>query len=102
MKEGHKEEEEAGGMPSSATRSGGVGKYWIARTLLLRYMGCLWFVAFFTAATQNKALLGADGILPYSMKMESILQQSQNETWKAFWLAPSLLWFVKWNDENQR
>ena len=88
------------GALSSSSITKGVGKYWIARTALLRYMGCLWFVAFFTASMQNRGLLGAQGLTPYSLKMEAILQQSQNETWRAFWRAPSLLWFVGWTDEH--
>ena len=105
---GHHRREADGG--SSGGKAAGRGsatvevrpreRYYLARILFLRYLGLLYFIAFGIATRQNRALLGENGITPYALKMEATLASSHNDWSKAFWQAPSLLWFVKPSDEN--
>ena len=44
--------------------------YWLTRFLLLRGMGFVYFVAFFSLAHQLLPLLGSEGLLPVSRLLE--------------------------------
>ena len=46
------------------TASGGGCRYWLTRRWLLRSMGAIYFVAFWTAAFQGRAVYGTRGLLP--------------------------------------
>ena len=75
-------------------------KYYLTRIVFLRFLGFLYFVAFAVALQQNKALLGKDGLTPYRVSLRNTLVESKNSQTKAFLSAPSLLWFVSWDDDE--
>ena len=68
----------------------GRGKYFLTRILFLRLLGLVYFVAFAVATTQNKALIGVDGITPFPTRLEHLLVQAQNQRFKAFSENPTL------------
>jgi len=78
----------------------GRGKYFLTRILFLRLLGLVYFVAFAVATTQNKALIGVDGITPFPTRLEHLLVQAQNQRFKAFSENPTLLWYMDWTDQN--
>jgi len=61
-----------------------------ARWLFLRALGLIFFSAFFSLWFQIHGLIGPRGILPAGAWLD--LARSALG-WKAFWLAPTLLWF---------
>ena len=61
----------------------------IARWLLLRALGLIYFSAFYSLLFQIRGLVGKDGILPATEFLEAV-----GHTYGAarFWFAPSLFW----------
>src|SRR5712664_782226 len=67
--------------------------YWLTRFVILRLLGCVYAVAFFTAAKQILPLIGSHGLLP----MESFLVRVQNALGSlpsGFVRLPSFFWFA--------
>src|SRR5712691_7204701 len=67
--------------------------YWLTRFVILRLLGCVYAVAFFTAAKQIMPLIGSHGLLP----MESFLVRVQNALGSlpsGFVRLPSFFWFA--------
>ena len=62
----------------------------VTRWLFLRLLGGVYFAAFFALAFQILGLVGSEGIQP----VESFLAALQPLGSRAFWAAPSLLWWV--------
>src|SRR5437764_4058462 len=61
-----------------------------ARWLWLRALGLIFFSAFYSLLFQIHGLIGPNGILP---AREYLTLLRQYTGWKAYWLAPTLLWF---------
>jgi Lipase maturation factor len=65
--------------------------YWLTRFVILRLLGCIYAVAFFTAAKQILPLIGSHGLLP----LDSFLVRVQNALGSpaaGFVRLPSLFW----------
>ena len=60
-----------------------------ARWLWLRALGLIFFSAFYSLLFQIHGLIGPNGILPAREFLPALRQFTG---WKAFWLAPTLLW----------
>src|SRR5581483_5081981 len=67
----------------------GVRDRLIARWIVLRGLGLIYFSAFFSLVYQIKGLIGPDGILPAH---EYLGQISQALGCVRYWFAPTLLW----------
>lgn len=66
----------------------------IARWLLLRALGLIYFSAFYSLLFQIRGLIGNDGILPATEYLEAIAHSYGPAR---FWLAPSLFWLSTGN-----
>src|SRR5947207_13313996 len=64
--------------------------YLRARWLFLRALGLIFFSAFFSLWFQIHGLIGPRGILPAGAWLD-VARGALG--WKAFWLAPTILWF---------
>ncbi|HWT80685.1 MAG TPA: lipase maturation factor family protein, partial [Candidatus Methylomirabilis sp.] len=62
------------------------------RWLFLRGLGLIFFSAFYSLVFQIRGLIGPEGILPAGEYLSSLGQRFGA---KAFWYAPSLLWWVR-------
>ena len=60
-----------------------------ARWLWLRALGLIFFSAFYSLLFQIHGLIGPNGILPAREYLPALRQITG---WKAYWLAPTLLW----------
>jgi lipase maturation factor 1 len=60
-----------------------------ARWLWLRALGLIFFSAFYSLLFQIHGLIGPNGILPAREYLPAL---EQITGWKAYWLAPTLLW----------
>lgn len=59
--------------------------------LFLKALAAMYFVAFASLAVQVTGLAGARGILPLGRYLEAL---SENYGARAYWLAPTVLWFA--------
>ena len=66
--------------------------YWLTRFVLLRWLGLVYLVAFFTAARQLVPLVGANGLTPAALFISQIKAQF-GSTWAGFELLPMVFWF---------
>jgi hypothetical protein len=73
--------------PTLARRS-----YWLTRFLQLRWLGLVYFIAFFAAARQLVPLVGAHGLTPAALFIDQLRAQA-GSTWSGFELVPMLFWF---------
>jgi lipase maturation factor 1 len=62
----------------------------IARWLFLRFLGVIYFSAFYSLILQIRGLIGPDGILPAGSYLQAVVQSLGH--WQRFWYAPTLLW----------
>ncbi len=79
------------GPPPPSLRAG--DSYWLTRFVMLRWLGCVYAVAFLVAANQILPLIGSHGLLP----VDSFLKQVGNVLGSmtiGFVRLPSLFWFV--------
>jgi hypothetical protein len=67
----------------------------IARWILLRALGLIYFSAFFSLAFQITGLIGPDGILPASEYLKAAARSFG--LYERVWFAPTLLWFSAGN-----
>ncbi|XP_063682569.1 lipase maturation factor 1-like isoform X1 [Bolinopsis microptera] len=72
--------------------------FWLTRIIFLRSLAFIYCVAFSVSLFQNKALLGADGILPIPAYMHRLrthfkLQPGQTRV-DSFLAVPTLFWFI--------
>ena len=73
--------------------------YHVAKWLILRLLGMVYFVAFLGAYNQNVALMGEDGLVPASPHMSRI-RSNYDSNLDAFWSHPSLFWWIPLTDAN--
>lgn len=72
----------------------GRGTYVLTKIVFLRYLGCIYLVAFLVAAEQNPVLFGEHGLTPARPYMRRVLQQTcGNDWWPCMKVLPSLFWF---------
>jgi hypothetical protein len=71
-------------------RDEGIADQQIARWLLLRAMGAIYFSVFFALLFQIRGLIGTQGILP----AREYLQRLHAVGALRFWYAPTLLWWI--------
>jgi lipase maturation factor 1 len=62
----------------------------IARWLFLRWLGFVYFSAFFSLIFQIRGLIGPEGILPANNYLQAVAHSLGHSR---FWFAPTLLWF---------
>src|SRR5438270_2904323 len=61
-----------------------------ARWIWLRCLGVIFFSAFYSLYFQIQGLIGPRGILPTGQYLDAVRRAFG---WKAYWYAPTLLWF---------
>lgn len=66
-------------------------QYFITRIAFLRALGAIYAVAFLALANQLLPLLGAGGLLPVHLYLDSLTAAADSGS-GGFWSAPSLLW----------
>jgi hypothetical protein len=81
--------------PASAVRwlldsEHGASDRLIPRWLFLRWLGFIYFSAFFSLIFQIRGLIGQQGILPASDYLQAVAHSLGHAR---FWYAPTLLWF---------
>src|SRR5271169_6066792 len=79
---------DTGQPPTRATES-----YWITRFAILRLLGCVYAVAFFTAARQIQPLIGSHGLLPVGLFLNRV-QTAIGSVSAGFVRLPSVFWFT--------
>lgn len=67
--------------------------YWLTRFVILRWLGFVYAVAFFSTAKQVLPLIGSHGLLPVALFLERV-QNALGSTSAGFVRLPSLFWFV--------
>jgi hypothetical protein len=80
-------------LASSPSSPRSADTYWLTRFVILRWLGFVYAVAFFAAATQILPLIGSHGLLP----VDSFLARIQNALGSpsaGFVRLPSLFWFA--------
>jgi hypothetical protein len=70
-----------------------VDTYWLTRFVILRWMGFVYLIAFYVAASQLVPLVGADGLTPATLFFHAVAAQGGG-AWNGFLLLPSIFW---WN-----
>ena len=65
--------------------------YWLTRFAILRLLGLVYFIAFWTLVNQGLPLLGADGLLPVTDYLGRAGQLAGSRT-DGFFLGPSVFW----------
>ncbi|XP_060072968.1 lipase maturation factor 1-like [Ylistrum balloti] len=73
------------------------GTYWLTRILLLRFLGFIYFVAFFVALNQNKQLLGKKGLIPATNFLKKVEAASGGINLNSFSYVPSVVWLVDYH-----
>lgn len=68
--------------------SGAAGRV-IPRWIFLRFLGLIYFSAFFSLFFQIRGLIGPNGILPATQYLQAVAAQLGTAR---FWFAPTLLW----------
>ncbi|MGD0513242.1 MAG: lipase maturation factor family protein, partial [Terriglobales bacterium] len=81
--------------PASAVRwlldsEHGASDRLIPRWLFLRWLGFIYFSAFFSLIFQIRGLIGPEGILPAGDYLQAVAHSLGHAR---FWYAPTLLWF---------
>ena len=62
----------------------------IARWLLLRALGLIYFSAFYSLVFQIRGLIGPEGILPANEYLQAVAESVGHAR---YWYAPTLVWF---------
>ena len=73
--------------------------YQVAKWLILRLLGMVYFVAFLGAYNQNVALMGEDGLVPAAPYI-SRMRSNYDSNFDAFWSHPTLFWWIPLTDAN--
>ena len=66
--------------------------YWLTRFILLRWLGFIYAFAFFVAIRQLVPLVGANGLTPAPLFLESV-SHALGSSWDGFLELPGLFWF---------
>jgi hypothetical protein len=77
-------------IPSPARSS---DSYWLTRFVILRWLGCVYAVAFFAAANQILPVIGSHGLLPVDPFLVRV-QNALGSPSAGFVRLPSLFWFA--------
>ena len=77
----------------------GRNTYWLTRIVYIRAMCTIYFVGFLVAFNQNRALIGSHGLTPANLYMSRISEHFKNDRQSMYSYAPSLLWFVDWQNQ---
>jgi hypothetical protein len=67
--------------------------YWLTRFVMLRWLGCIYAVAFLAAAKQILPLIGSHGLLPVDLFLGQV-QHNLGSPAAGFLRLPSLFWFA--------
>ncbi|HEX3717071.1 MAG TPA: lipase maturation factor family protein [Verrucomicrobiae bacterium] len=67
--------------------------YWLTRFAILRLLGFVYAVAFFSAATQIVPLIGSHGLLPLDLFLSRV-ENALGSPFAGFVRLPSLFWFA--------
>src|SRR4051812_23709800 len=67
-------------------------QYWLSRFILLRFLGFIYFVAFFCAVKQIIPLVGHDGLLPADDYLRRLGAHFGSNA-DGFFELPSVFWF---------
>lgn len=73
--------------------------YWLTSILILRSIAFIYLIAFCVAYFQNNALIGVNGIYPYT----SVINQYSshyNSNWDKFVNLPTFLWFMPQTNDS--
>ena len=73
--------------------------YHVAKWVILRLLGMVYFMAFLGARNQNVALMGEDGLVPASPYV-SRMRSSYESNFDAFRSHPTLFWWIPLTDAN--
>jgi hypothetical protein len=68
-----------------------VPTYWLVREWILRSLGFVYLVAFASAATQVRGLIGPHGILPAQRMLDAVADKAGSR-WQGFVELPSVFW----------
>ncbi|XP_059154245.1 lipase maturation factor 1-like [Physella acuta] len=75
------------------------GSFWLTRIVLIRYMGFIYFVAYYVSLNQNRPLLGKNGLLPANVFLNNVRNHhGSSSPWTLFTNVPTLLWFVDFEE----
>lgn len=66
--------------------------YWLTRFIILRWLGCIYGIAFLAAALQLVPLIGSDGLLPID-RFFTVITAGFGSKVAGFFAVPSLFWF---------
>ena len=71
------------------------GSYTLTRVVFLRFLGCLYAVAFKIALDQNGALIGDEGLTPVAPFLGRLIEGScRGDRWACFQAHPTVFWFT--------
>lgn len=73
------------------SREGTAPTYWLTRFVILRLLGLIYFVAFFSMAQQILPLIGENGLLPAQQFLARV-EARTGSSFDAFMRFPSLFW----------
>lgn len=71
--------------------------YQLTRTIFLRALGFIYFIAFLCANRQVLGLIGSDGLLPADFFLRRVANFLGGSAFHHFWELPSLFW---WNSSD--
>jgi len=70
----------------------------VAKWIMIRLLGMVYFVAFLGAYNQNVALIGSDGLVPAKSYMSEIRSRYPNSNLHGFFAQPTLFWWIPLTD----
>lgn len=81
---------------AKATGKGGpweepLGGYWLTRIIFLRFLGLIYFIAFFSLSHQIEPLIGENGLLPARQYLDRVKSHS-GEGLNSFKVVPTIFW----------
>ncbi len=66
-------------------------QYWLTRVVFLRFLGFIYFIAFFSLAKQLGPLIGSNGLLPANLYLER-LETAYGSGLSSFLKVPTVFW----------
>ena len=86
--------------PTSSSRAPRGSTFFVAKRLICCGLGSVYFFAFLAAYFQNRALIGADGLVPCRGRLEARQREFGDDRLRGFFQSPSVWWFVEASDDN--
>ncbi|CAE7386954.1 Lmf1 [Symbiodinium sp. CCMP2456] len=74
--------------------------FMLTKSIILRLLGLMYFVAFKVAADQNLALMGSQGLTPVAQRWEE--HKKTVTALQGFQEAPSIFWFTELSDQSMQ